>query len=161
MVSASLMHKVYLNFKKLSSFDRTMSNMGTEWESEIDRHLNRADIILLLVSSAFMASEYCYSIEMKHAIERNERGEAQVIPIILRQVYWQEAPFAKLQVLPTGAKPVLGGGWGSRDQAFFNVTEEIRKALNKLLSRTVTKVTPSSTVQRRPGRTPGRPSTYF
>src|SRR6266571_8973738 len=68
--------------------DRQISP-GTEWEREIDTHLNTAHIILLLVSPDFMDSDYCYGIEMKKAMERHERGEARVIPVILRPVYWQ------------------------------------------------------------------------
>src|SRR5205823_9597857 len=74
---------------------------GTEWEEEINKHLNSAQIILLLVSPNFMASDYCYSKEMNQAMERHKRGEAQVIPIILRHIYWQRALFGQLQVLPT------------------------------------------------------------
>src|SRR5713101_6405857 len=63
--------------------DRDIS-AGTEWEQEISQHLNAAQIILLLVSPDFMASAYCYGIEMQRALERHELGEARVIPIILR-----------------------------------------------------------------------------
>src|SRR6266566_7773354 len=68
-------------------------NAGTIWEQEIYYHLNSAQIILLLISQHFMNSDYCYSVEMKRAMERHERGEAIVIPIILRPVHWQDAPF--------------------------------------------------------------------
>src|SRR6266446_4956615 len=57
---------------------------GTDWAQEINAHLNTAHIILLLISSDFIASEYCYSIEMTRAIERHKAGTARVIPIILR-----------------------------------------------------------------------------
>src|SRR5947209_2717613 len=79
---------------------------GTEWEEEIRKRLNTAHIILLLISPNFMASEYCYSKEMVRAMERHERGEARVIPIILRSVDWESAPFGKLQALPKNALPV-------------------------------------------------------
>src|SRR5579864_3276268 len=69
---------------------------GTEWEQEINDQINAAEIILLLISPDFIASDYCYGVEMKRALDRHERGEARVIPIILRPVYWQEAPFGKL-----------------------------------------------------------------
>src|SRR5256714_10516842 len=108
--------------------DRDIS-AGAEWGREIDKHLNTAQIILLLISPDFMASDYCYSIEMKQAIERHERGEAKVIPIILRPVYWQGAPFSKLQTLPTNAKPVASSKWRNWDEAFFDVAESIRKVV--------------------------------
>jgi len=106
--------------------DRDIS-AGTEWEREISQHLNSAQIILLLVSPDFMNSDYCYSVEMKRAMERHEQGEARVIPIIIRPVYWTGAPFGKLQPLPTDAKPVTT--WSNSDEAFFNIVVEIQKIL--------------------------------
>src|SRR5260221_6440409 len=78
--------------------DRDIS-AGAEWEQEIKEHLNAAQIILLLVSSDFIDSNYCYSIEMERAIERHERREARVIPIILRKCSWDITPLAGLQAL--------------------------------------------------------------
>src|SRR6266702_8410929 len=63
--------------------DRNIS-AGTAWASEIDKHLNTAHIILLLISPDFIASEYCYSVEMMRAMERHKAGEARIIPVIMR-----------------------------------------------------------------------------
>src|SRR5690348_1130897 len=60
---------------------------GMDWEHEIHKHLNTAQVILLLISPDFMASDYCYDKEMARAIERHDRGEATVIPVIVRPVY--------------------------------------------------------------------------
>ena len=106
---------------------------GKEWANEINEHLNAADIILLLVSPDFLASNYCYSIEMKRALERHEAGDATVIPIILRKVYWQGAPIGMLQALPKDAKPVTS--WKNQDEAFFNVAEGIRKIVEEIRNR--------------------------
>ncbi len=105
---------------------------GKERMREIDTHLSTAQIILLLVSHHFMNSDYCYLDHMKQAMERHERGEARVIPIILRPVYWEKTPFAKLQPLPTNAEPVTSSNWHSLDEAFFDVAEGIRKAAEGL-----------------------------
>ena len=103
---------------------------GREWEGEIHKHLDTARIILPLVSSDFVASDYCYDIEMKRAMERHEAGEALVIPIILRPVDWEEAPFGKLQALPRDAKAVTL--WENQDEAFRNIARGIRKAVEDL-----------------------------
>lgn len=108
--------------------DRDIS-AGTEWERQISEQLNSAEVILLLVSPYFIASDYCYSKEMKRAMERHESGEARVIPILLRPVQWTLAPFSKLQVLPTNARPVTR--WGDREEAFFNIAEGIRKVVEE------------------------------
>jgi hypothetical protein len=108
--------------------DRDIS-AGTEWEKEISQHLNAAQIILLLVSPDFMNSDYCYGIEMKRALERHERDEALVIPIIVRPTYWKTAPLSQLQVLPTDGKPLTDRYWHTLDDAFLNVIEGIRRAI--------------------------------
>lgn len=108
-----------------------MITAGDEWKGQIDENLNAADIVLLLVTANFLASDYCYDIEMKRAMERYEIGEALVIPIILTSVEgWTNSPFAKLQVLPKDGKPVTK--WNDRDEAFVNVVQGIRRAIDLL-----------------------------
>jgi hypothetical protein len=103
---------------------------GTEWESQIMQHLESAQIILLLVSADFINSDFCYGIELEDALARHEAGQARVIPIILRPVDWKGAPFAKLQVLPSGGKPVTR--WPTHDDAFLDVVQGIRRAIDDL-----------------------------
>jgi TIR domain len=103
---------------------------GANWEDQINIHLNEADMILLLVSANFIASKYCWNKELQVALKRCEDGSAQVIPIILRSVSWQDTPLGKLQALPTGAKPVTQ--WKDRDKAFDNVVQGIRKVIKDL-----------------------------
>ncbi|MCC5670462.1 toll/interleukin-1 receptor domain-containing protein [Nostoc sp. CHAB 5784] len=105
-------------------------NAGSEWAREIDGHLNSAQIILLLISADFIASEYCFDIEMKRAMERHEAGEACVIPIILRPADWAGTPFKKLKVLPEDGKPITT--WDNLDAAFLDVTQGIRKVVEKM-----------------------------
>ena len=114
-------------------YDRNVS-AGTEWKKQITQYLNTAQIILLLVSPDFMASEYCHSIEMKRALERYERGEAKVIPIILRHAFWHVEPLVKLQALPTDGKPVTDPDWFSLDKAFYNVTQGIYNVVKQLVA---------------------------
>ena len=108
-------------------------NAGLEWEQEIDKHLNTAQIILLLISADFMASDYCYSKEMKRALERHEQGKARVIPVILRPVSWQDGPLGNLQALPRDAKPVRDRSW-NKDAAFADVVDGIRRTVVPLLT---------------------------
>jgi tetratricopeptide (TPR) repeat protein len=105
--------------------DRSIEG-GANWESEILNHLRAADIILLLVSADFLASDYCWDIEMKGALDRHENGAAKVIPVILRPCSWQAAPFGKLQALPKDGKPVVD--WPSLDHGFLEVVSGITKA---------------------------------
>jgi hypothetical protein len=104
---------------------------GTDLKGKIDEHLNSAGVILLLVSPDFIASDYCYDIEMTRALERHDKGEARVIPVILRPVdQWHAAPFGKLLAAPTDGKPI--SSWSNRDEAFADVARHIRRAVEEL-----------------------------
>jgi tetratricopeptide (TPR) repeat protein len=127
-------HLAPLKHQKLIEawYDRKISP-GTEWEREIESHLNTAHIILLLISPCFMASEYCYGREMKVALERHEKGEARVIPILIHPVYWENAPFSKLQMLPSGAIPA--SLWTNCDAALAEVVVGIQRAIKDIIAK--------------------------
>lgn len=103
---------------------------GQNWQSEIDKNLYESDIVLLLISPDFIASDYCYGNELSKAIERHEANQSIVIPIIVRPVNWGEAPFAKLQALPKDAKAVTS--WSNVDEAWMDVSEGIQKAITDI-----------------------------
>jgi flagellar basal body-associated protein FliL len=114
--------------------DRDIS-AGVVWEEEIKRHLNEAQVILLLISPDFMNSRYCYSFEMQHALERQENGEATVIPVILRPTYWQVKPLDALQALPPDGKPGTSHMWDSQDEAFVKIVLGVRNAVEARIAR--------------------------
>jgi tetratricopeptide (TPR) repeat protein len=103
---------------------------GEEWKTAINANLESAGIILLLISADFLASDYCYDIEMKRALERHGNKEARVIPIILRSVDWHRSPFGKLVALPTDGKPITS--WSNQDEAFTDVVKGLRKVIDRL-----------------------------
>ncbi len=102
---------------------------GQEWKGTIDQHLEEASLILLLISPDFLASDYCYQVEMQRALEHHKQGTARVLPIILRPVYWSGAPFAHLQCLPRDGIPVTEQP--THDAAFRQITEGICHALEQ------------------------------
>src|ERR1035441_10079450 len=113
-------------------YDRRLTG-GTEWAGEIDEHLNTADIILLLISPDFLASRYCYDVEMKRAMERHDQDHARVVPVILRPCDWQNSPFARFNALPKDGKPIVD--WKTRDHGFLNVVEGLRRVVEELRAR--------------------------
>jgi len=115
----------------ISWYDRKII-AGKKWMNEIDEHLAIADMILLLVSPDFISSDYCYKREFEVALERQDATQAQIIPIIIRPVAWEDTPIGKLQALPTGGKPVTT--WKNMDQAFLDIIEGIRLVLIKKLN---------------------------
>lgn len=104
--------------------DRDISP-GGKWEDEISKHIDEAQIILLLISPDFMASDFCISKELKQAILQQETKKTCVVPVILRPVHWQIPPLNKLQALPKDGAPVTE--WHNIDGAFFSIANDIRK----------------------------------
>ena len=96
----------------------------------IDANLNTSQVVLLLVSSDFIASEYCYEREMARAMERHENGDARVVPVILRPCDWHDLPFGKLLAAPRDGKPITT--WPNIDEAFLDVERAIKATVKEL-----------------------------
>lgn len=132
---------------------------GDLWSEEIQNNLNSAQVILLLVSANFIASKYCYSIEMAKAMERHEAGEARVIPVILEACLWPLAPFGKLQALPKNGTPITSKVWPTQAEAFTNVAMGIKKVADALQQLQVAKPVTSaqSAAQQDASKAPSEP----
>ncbi len=100
---------------------------GEEWDEVINKELNTADLILLLVSADFNNSDFIWTNELATAMERHEKREAKVIPIMLRTCDWADMPYAKLQALPKNANPVTN--YPNRDEAFTEIAKGIRRVV--------------------------------
>lgn len=118
----------------ISEWDRSQIKAGTDWHREIDDQLERASIILLLISADFLNSSACYR-EMLRALERERRGDARVIPIILRPVDWTGSLFAHLHCLPANKQPVTQ--WSNQDAAFKEIASGVRTSVEALLRQPV------------------------
>lgn len=103
---------------------------GQEWKEQIDVNLERSDIVLLLVSADFIASDYCYDKEMTRALELHDARKVVVVPVIVRDVQWRTAPFARLQALPRDGKPVRK--WDDRDTAWRDVADGIEVVATRI-----------------------------
>lgn len=103
---------------------------GEEFAGKISESLESADIILLLVSPYFIASDYCYEVEIKRALERHESGVAKVIPVILHPCDWHGTPFGKLLAVPSDGKPV--SKFPNLHDAFLDITLAIRAVAEKI-----------------------------
>ncbi|MGB1205284.1 MAG: SUMF1/EgtB/PvdO family nonheme iron enzyme [Chitinophagales bacterium] len=103
---------------------------GAVWEEEIEKHLHEADIILLLVSSDSLYSEYFYDKQVIEALERHEEEKTKVIPIVLSPCLWEETPLKSLEVLPQEGLPI--SKWENEDDAYFNVVKGISKSVRQI-----------------------------
>ena len=104
---------------------------GSIWDEEIKKHIHQADIILLLVSADSLASEYFYEQEVKNALFKHRSGNVKLLPIILRECLWEDAPFSNIQVLPKDGKPI--SRWPHEDAAYSDIVRGIRTALKEVI----------------------------
>ncbi len=115
---------------RISTWHDRRISAGEEFEGQIDLHFSKADIILLLISADFISSDYCYQIEMSNALQRHDKGEAIVIPVILRSCAWHSLPFGKLLAATTDGKPIVQ--FTTYDDGFVQVVDAVTSALDKL-----------------------------
>lgn len=107
--------------------------LGKDPSEQTMKHLNSAKIILLLISSDYLFSDYQYTVEVKRAMERSKTGKAVVIPILLSPTYdLNSTPFGKLLALPRNRKPI--SLWTNKDLAFVEIAKEIGIVVKSLKS---------------------------
>jgi len=99
---------------------------GEDWGSAIDQHIRDADLIVVLLSADFLASDYSWGREMALALEAHNAGRSTLLPVIARACDLAATPFAQLQALPTNGRPVTS--WTDRDLAWQAVVKGIRRA---------------------------------
>lgn len=107
---------------------RMLSGDRLDWT--ISQEMDAADIIILLVSPDFIASDYCYKIEKARALQRHNEGTARLISVILRPCDWTHTELADFLVTPKDGKPITQ--WPDRDEAFLDVAKSIRRAINEV-----------------------------
>jgi hypothetical protein len=114
--------------KKIAEWHDRKIEPGADWETEISAQLESANLILLLVSADFLASEYCFGVEVERALARLKNGEVKVVPVLLKPCLWQESRFSELQIIPRDANAITL--WRSPEEAFTDVAAEIRKLVS-------------------------------
>ena len=112
-------------------YDLDMTPPGIDWREDINLHVDSAQIILILVSPDFLASNYAWD-EMQRALERHKSRTARVIPIILRPTFWKNTPLGKLHSLPRDGKAMTA--WQSFDLAYLDVTRGIRETIEDIMA---------------------------
>jgi hypothetical protein len=125
---------------------------GNDFGAEIAAALDTANIILLLVSPDFIASEYCWGIEMKKALDRHAAGQARVIPVILRPTDWFRCPFGKLSAVPMDGKPVTT--WLNLDEAFLKIATSLRAVCEEITRKPALEIAQSEIAQSEIAKSP-------
>lgn len=104
---------------------------GQKRRREIDAQLEKARLILLLISSNFISSDDCYAGGLVRALQRYHNDNVCVISILVKPCTWDELAFSSFQVLPRNRVPV--SLWRSRDEAFTHIVDEIKIVVKDLL----------------------------
>ncbi len=104
---------------------------GSEFLPEIMEALDDADVVLLLLSSSYCLSDFCWTIEMPRAIERRDLGKAQVVPILLRAMHWNIPPINKLTIVPRDKVAVNSAK--NIDEAFAEIVGEIGSVIGDVV----------------------------
>ncbi len=107
-----------------------MIQPGAEWRSSVRAELERAEIVLLLVSPDFLASDHMWDLELPLAWERMKAGKARVIPVILRPADWQRSQLGSVQALPKDGMPITT--WRDEDLAWKNVANGIEHVVRQM-----------------------------
>lgn len=103
---------------------------GSVFDAEIKKHLNEDDIIILLISSDFINSDYCYEIELQKALERMKNNDAKLLAVIIRPCLWQETPLKDIQVLPKDGVPI--SKYPNEDDGYLFVVKSIKEIIDTL-----------------------------
>ena len=125
--------KVLKRSGKIDTWNDRALIPGQEWDENIMNELQKANIILLLISVDFNASDFIWDKELAEAMKRHEAGSAYVVPIILRNCKWTSMPYAKLQALPRNAKPI--SEYVDKDAAFTEVATGIERLVDYILAK--------------------------
>lgn len=106
---------------------------GDHWPDEITEALNSSQLILFLVSNHFLASSFIRRKEAPMAMQRVNRGEAMIVPIILTKTPgWQKEEWNTFQALPSQVKPIDHPDWRKPENAFADVEEKLRELIEVL-----------------------------
>ncbi|MBL7827142.1 MAG: toll/interleukin-1 receptor domain-containing protein [Saprospiraceae bacterium] len=108
---------------------------GQEWEPVIKEKLAEADIIVMLVSSDYFASDYINRVEVPMAMNQQAEGRSQVVPVLLRPCLFDLMPYSKYEFLPKTThdqKLVAVDLWENMDDALAVVVRRIHELIRKM-----------------------------
>lgn len=120
-------HLALLKRKQVvESWNSRKVSAGEVWLDQIRAQLEEADLVVLLVSAAFLASEQNYTVEMAYALDQHRGRRVQLLPVLVRACDYMSAPFSRFKMLPADGVPIAAAQ--NRDVAWAEVVGEIRRA---------------------------------
>jgi hypothetical protein len=123
---------------------------GSDWQRDIARELDAADIFILLVSADFIASMFCFEKELETALWRQRQGRVRIIPVLVKPADFANLPFGRYQALPRDLRPVIT--WENPDAAWVEVARGVREAVEEIYRARTVLPSPRESVDRNSGR---------
>jgi TIR domain len=133
---------------------------GDDWRSETRKAIDQADVVLVLLSADFLATDRLLDEEVPQLLERVQAGKLRVIPVVLRSCLLEVHPWLEaLKPLPRGAKALGSFSGDARDEVLTSVVKEI---VDLATSTAATGAPPpASTPAKAEGGAPPSPSPYY
>lgn len=116
--------------KLINGWDGRAILPGEVWDDEIRQKLEQAEVVLFLVSSDFLASDYIHDVEIKKTIERYQQGLVRIIPVIVRPCDFESLSLNRYQALPEGARAI--SLWPNRDEAYVDIVKKIKRVIEQM-----------------------------
>ena len=122
-----------LKLLPLKSWHKGLIGAGEDIAKTFQQQMDSAEIILLLISSDFLASDAIYNNEWRIALQRHQDNKSKVIPIITRSCNWQH--LKELTQMPSilPRKNLEVGkaitSWENPDDAYQMIVQEIEGLL--------------------------------
>lgn len=110
-----------------------MLDPGDKWDGTIQSNLATADVVIILVSSAALATDYITEHEIPTAMDLHRAGKTTLVPIILESCLWQTTLLRELNALPEKGIPV--NKWSPRPDAWFSIAKGLETLMRKLIQR--------------------------
>jgi len=117
-----------INSGYIEYWDGQIIPPGAEWDKEIKNRLNEAEVIIFLVSADSISSAYINNVEFALAMQKLDRKEAIILPVMVRNCDVESSPFNRFMRLPTKDKAI--SSWKNRDAAYVNVVKGLKNILN-------------------------------
>lgn len=112
----------------IHTWDESKISAGEVVDERIKQQLDQANLIFLLISSDFLASDKLYNEQLRQAMQRNGDGKAYIIPILVRPCAWEGAVFSNSKlILPRKNNPIAS--WEDKDAACSSIVRELEKYL--------------------------------
>jgi hypothetical protein len=105
--------------------------LGDRWDTKIKQSLEKSDIALVLVSQAYLDSDYCIDTEISSFLER----KVTIMPIMLLPCEWQRhAWLSERQFLPGGGETLAEHyqDAGTRQRMFLEIRAELHRQADRL-----------------------------